>query len=244
MSKNKPQQTPKQVPKQKQPQKKSGNKGTRNLVIGMIAFVLLAGGFAAIAKNNALNKVPIPLHATRKDGQGIQFNPTAKVKVDMYEDFRCPNCRNFEAANNDYINGLVKAGKINAVYHTMNFIASDSALTAAAAGCAQDQGKFLEMHTALYRDQPASSQVPENTPYWTNATLITLGHSIGIKSPLFDKCINTGRYAKWATNVNDYATAKNITATPTVLINGKAVPQTTNYDNKAFSKLLVALGVK
>jgi protein-disulfide isomerase len=162
----------------------------------------------------------------------------------MYEDFRCPNCRNFEAVNNTYVNSLVRAGKIEAVYHPMHFIAPDSQLTAAAAACAADQGKFLEMHTALYVNQPTTAQAAENSAYWTNAQLILLGHSIGITSKTFDTCINSGKYMNWANNINDDAASKNINATPTVIVNGKTLPLATDYDNKAFTKVLTALGVK
>jgi protein-disulfide isomerase len=225
-------------------QAKQGDKFTRYLVIGMIAFVLIAGVGAALAKNNANSHVTLPSRVTKSNGYGITFNPNAKVKVDMYEDFRCPNCRNFEAVNNTYIDGLVQAGKIQAVYHPMHFIASDSQLTAAAAACASDQGKYLQMHTALYVNQPTSAQMAENSPYWTNATLILLGHSIGITSKSFDSCITGGKYLNWTNKINDDAAAKNINATPTVIVNGKTLPLATDYDAKKFTKILTDLGVK
>jgi protein-disulfide isomerase len=223
---------------------KQGDKFTRYLVIGMIAFVLIAGVGAALAKKSSDSHLTLPSQVTKANGYGITFNPTAKVRVDMYEDFRCPNCRNFEAVNNTYVDGLVQAGKIEAVYHPMHFIASDSQLTAAAAACASDAGKYLQMHTALYANQPTSAQMAENSPYWTNATLILLGHSIGITSKSFDTCINSGKYLNWTNKINDDAAAKNINATPTVIVNGKTLPLATDYDAKAFTKVLTDLGVK
>ena len=224
--------------------KKQGDKFTRYLVIGMILFVVIAGFGAALAKNHTNSHVALPSAVSKSDGYGIQINPTAKVKVDMYEDFRCPNCRNFEAQNNTYIDGLVRAGKIDAVYHPMSFIAPDSILTAAASACASDQGKFLEMHTALYVNQPTTAQSAENSAYWTNAQLILLGHSVGIASKTFDTCINSGKYINWTRNIEADAAAKNINATPTVLVNGKTLPLATDYNAQAFTKVLTDLGVK
>ena len=100
------------------------------------------------------------------------------------------------------------------------------------------------MHTALYVNQPTTAQAAENSAYWTNAQLILLGHSIGITSKAFDTCINSGKYMNWANNINDDAASKNINATPTVIVNGKTLPLATDYDNKAFTKVLTALGVK
>ena len=224
--------------------KKQGDKFTRNLVIGMVAFVLVAGLGAAFAKSNSNSHVALPSAVSKANGYGITFNPTAKVKIDMYEDFRCPNCRNFEAVNNSYIDGLVRAGKIQAVYHPMHFLASDSRLTAAAAACAADQSKYLEFHTALYVNQPSAQQMAENSPYWTNPQLILLGNSIGITAKSFDACINGGKYLNWTNNINDDAQKKNINSTPTVIVNGKTLPLATDYSAKAFKKVLTDLGVK
>ena len=224
--------------------KKQGDKFTRNLVIGMVAFVLVAGLGAAFAKSNSNSHVALPSKVSKANGYGITFNPTAKVKVEMYEDFRCPNCRNFEAVNNSYIDGLVRAGKIQAVYHPMHFLASDSRLTAAAAACAADQSKYLEFHTALYVNQPSSQQMAENSPYWSNPQLILLGNSIGITAKSFDTCINSGKYLNWTNSINDDAQKRNINATPTVIVNGKTLSLATDYSAKAFKKVLTDLGVK
>ena len=224
--------------------KKPRDNSTRYLVIGMILFVVIAGFGAAIAKNHSNSHVALPSAVAKSDGYGIQFNATAKVKVDMWEDFRCPNCRNFEAQNNTYINGLVRAGKIDAVYHPMSFIAPDSILTAAAAACASDQGKFLEMHTALYVNQPTDAQMAENSAYWTNAQLILLGNSVGITSPAFATCINSGKYINWTRNIEADAASKNVNATPTVIVNGKTIPLATDYNAQAFAKVFTSLGIK
>lgn len=224
--------------------KKKGDKFTRNLVIGMVAFVLVAGLGAAFAKSNSNSHLALPSSVSKANGYGITFNPTAKVKVDMFEDFRCPNCRNFEAVNNSYLDGLVRAGKIQAVYHPMHFLASDSRLTAAAAACAADQSKYLEFHTALYVNQPSSQQMAENSPYWSNPQLILLGNSIGITAKSFDTCINSGKYLNWTNSINDDAQKRNINATPTVIVNGKTLSLATDYSAKAFKKVLTDLGVK
>ncbi|MEJ0014769.1 MAG: thioredoxin domain-containing protein [Actinomycetota bacterium] len=224
--------------------KKSRDNSTRYLVIGMIVFVVVAGIGATLAKNHSNSHVALPSLVSKTDGYGIAFNPTAKVKVDMWEDFRCPNCRNFEAQNNTYVDNLVREGKINAVYHPMSFIAPDSILTAAAAACAGDQGKFLEMHTALYVNQPTDAQSAENSAYWTNAQLILLGNSIGITSKTFATCINSGKYINWTRNIEADAASKNINATPTVVVNGKTLPLATDYDAAAFAKVFTNLGIK
>lgn len=214
--------------------------GTRNLVLAMVILVIVVGAVTAVVKSRTNTGASLPSSVSSSNGYGIEFNKSAKVKVDFFEDFQCPHCRDFEAVNNTYVNSLVKAGKIDAVYHPMSFIGNESIVTANAAACASDEGKFLEMHTALYQNQPQT----ENSGYWTNAHLIQLGHSIGITSAKYDSCVNNGTYLDWVKNVENGAAAKNINSTPTVLINGKAIAQADYLDPAAFTAAFTAAGVK
>ena len=226
--------------KEKQSKLAGKDNGTRNIVIGMIALVILVGAVTAISKNRTNSHATMPSAVSTSDGYGIEFNKSAPVKVDFYEDFQCPHCRDFEAVNNTYIDGLVTAGKIHAVFHPMTFIGPESILTAAAAACASDQGKFIQMHTVLYQNQAAT----ENSGVWTNAKLILLGQTLGITSSSYSKCINDGQYLNWTKNVENYAGTQNINSTPTVLINGKAIAQSAYLDPAAFTAAFKAAGVK
>jgi protein-disulfide isomerase len=217
-----------------------GDKTTRNLVVGMILLVVVAGAGAALASNHAVKNASKPSAVEASDGDGIGFNPNAPVKVDLYEDFQCPHCRDFEAVNSDYINKLITDRKIHAVFHPMSFIGNESVLTAAASACASDQGKFLQMRTALFANQ----SVNENSGIWSNTKLIVLGHSLGIASTKYDECINNGQYLNWTKNVLDYAGKANINSTPTVLINGKTIAQNTYLNAAAFQSAFAAAGVK
>jgi len=214
--------------------------GTRNIVIGMVLLVIVVGAITAVAKNHANSGASAPSAVAASDGYGIEFNKTAPVKVDIYEDFQCPHCRDFEALNNQYVNNLITTGKIHAVFHPMSFIGPESVLTAAAAACASDQGKFLEMHKALYQQQPAT----ENSGAWTNATLIKLGQSIGINAPSFSQCVNSGKYFNWTKNIEDAAASANVNSTPTLLLNGKPLPQSDYLDPVAFQAAFAAAGAK
>jgi protein-disulfide isomerase len=225
--------------KKKKSKLEGKDNGTRNLVIGMVLLVIVVGALTAVVKNRTNSGATMPSAVSASNGYGIEFNKSAKVRVDFYEDFQCPHCQEFEAVNNSYVNGLVRAGKIHAVYHPMSFIGPESVLTANAAACASDQGKFLEMHTALYQDQPAS----ENSGSWTNAKLVQLGQSLGISSPKYASCVNSGTYLGWVKNIEADAAAKNVNSTPTVMINGKLLAQADYLDPAAFAAAFKAAGV-
>jgi len=212
----------------------------RKIAIGMILFVVLVGVVFSISSNRTNSKVAIPSSVSASDGYGIVFNKTANVQVDIWEDFQCPNCRNFESVAGNYLNDLVRAGKVKAVFHPMSFIGPESVLAAAAAACTADSGKFLNMHAALYNNQPAH----ENSGAWTNSVLKVLAIGAGDTSKGVASCIDSGKYINWTKNVEADAAKKNVNATPTMFINGKQLIQSHYLDLAALKNDFAVVGVK
>ena len=212
----------------------------RNIAIGMVIFVVLVGVLFSFLSNKTNSKVSIPASVSATDGYGIVFNKDAKVKVDIWEDFQCPHCKEFESVSGDYINGLIRDGKIRAVFHPMTFIGPESILAAAAAACTADSGKFLNMHAALYNNQPAT----ENSGAWTNATLKLLAITAGDTSKATGSCIDAGKYTNWTQNVEADAAKKNVNSTPTMFINGAKLNQAHYLDLAALKADFAAAGVK
>jgi len=223
----------------KKPLKKADTTN-RNIAIGMILFVVLVGVIFSVVSNRSNSHVAIPSSVSAADGYGVVVNKDAKVRVDLWEDFQCPNCRNFEGVAGNYITDLVRAGKIKAVYHPMTFIGPESILAAAAAACAADDGKFLDMHAALYNNQPAH----ENSGAWTNSVLKLLAIGAGDTSKSVSTCIDSGKYINWTKNVEADAAKQNVNATPTMFINGKQLIQSHYLDLVALKADFAAVGVK
>jgi protein-disulfide isomerase len=226
----------------------SSDKGTRNLVIGMVIFIVLVGVIFSFISNKSSTSAAFPASVSESDGYGIVLNPEATPKVDIYIDYQCPVCKNFEIINGGYIAELVTAKKIKMVVHPMTFIGVESILAANAAACAADEGKFLDMNLALFQNQPAV----EGSGMWTGDFMKRLGNSIGIKSEKFEKCVTDGDYVDWTKNVTQASGDADVNGTPTVFINGKEIyRKKTNNDPKdeymdpvQFKAALAAAGVK
>ncbi len=228
-------------PKVSKPKNSGGDKGLRNLVVGMLIFVLVVSAALVITKKKSITAASTPSSVTSADGWGIVFNKTAKPQIDIWEDFQCPVCQRFEAVNSDYINGIIRAGKAKVVFHPMSFIGNESLAAANAAACANDQGKFLEMHTLLYQNQSAT----ENSGKITTDFLTQIGKVAGITNTSYDECVVKGKYVMWTKNIEGDASGKNINSTPTVFVNGKELDRKTQYmDAAAFKKALADAGVK
>jgi protein-disulfide isomerase len=193
----------------------SGDKGTRNLVIVMVAFIVTVGVIFSIISNRADSNFDIPAAVSASDGYGIVLNPEATPKIDVYVDYQCPACRTFELINGGYLNEVIAQKKAKVVFHPMTFIGPESILAANAAACSADENKFVDMNLALFQNQPAG----ENTGKWSNASLIAIGNSV-----------ESGK--------------ANVNSTPTVLVNGKPLDRNTEYaDPSKFREALAAAGV-
>jgi protein-disulfide isomerase len=151
---------------------------------------------------------------------------TAKVKLTVYEDFRCSACKSFETTYAPAYKQLVQAGTLQVLIHPVTLIDANTNGTGSlrsgnAAACAQAAGKFQDYHDLLYTNQPAES----TDSYASNTTLITLAKQVtGLDSATFESCVNSGKYDDWTKQ--NYADLEKVTgnkpSTPTIYANGKA----------------------
>lgn len=219
----------------------SGDKGTRNLVIIMVSFIVIVGVVFSIISNRSNSTAQVPAAVSEAEGYGIVLNPSATPKIDVYIDYQCPACRAFEIINGGYLNEVIAQNKAKVVYHPMTFIGPESILAANAAACAADENKFVDMNLALFQNQGGS----ENSGRWQGDAMLAIGESIGIKSESFKQCVREGNYVKWTRNVTDASASKNVNSTPTIRINGKDLDRNTEYgDPVKFKAALAAGGVK
>jgi protein-disulfide isomerase len=204
----------------------------------MVVLVVAVTVGVSLSSNKAKESAAVPSSVDKAEGYGIVFNKgLADVpKIDIWEDFQCPVCRDFEVVNNKQIREWIEAKKVTAVFHPLSFIGAESAYMANAAACSADEGKFLQYHEALYANQAEA----ENSGKWNATTLIALGANLKITSKSFTDCVKNGKYQDWVTNVANDGASKNVDSTPTVFINGKEMErlQKNYFDAGTFEKLV------
>jgi protein-disulfide isomerase len=198
--------------------------------VGVVAVLLIAGliGWAVLAgqEKDTAGSVVVPPTAT---DNGTAFaRGEGPVTIDIYEDFMCPICHEFEDSAGPTITKLVDAKKVTVRYHPISILdrASNgteySTRSAGAAAAAAAGGKFYEYHEVLFANQPE-----ENSDGLDNAKLIELGKSVGLTSQAFADAVTNGTYQGWATDVTDKASAAGVTGTPTIKVNGKVLEDRT-----------------
>jgi protein-disulfide isomerase len=159
---------------------------------------------------------------TAPDAEGIVIG-SGPARVDLFIDFLCPFCRQFEEASGAVLQTIAAAGMGSLVYHPLGFLdrlstTRYSTRAAAASGCASDRRKFAEYKDVLFADQPE-----EGGPGLSDEQLAELGLALGL-DPGFARCIGEGRYLEWAEYVTARALERGVSGTPSVFVDGIPVP--------------------
>jgi protein-disulfide isomerase len=159
-----------------------------------------------------------------RNGDGSVTMAKAGVNVpllEIFEDFQCPICKEFENASGGTIKRLAAEGKVKAVYRPFQLfqeepLSSNSRRAANAALCAP-AGKWVSYHDALYKFQP-----PEGKKGFSNKDLVAWAGDLGITGPTFGPCVNDAQKSGQVDQMTQYATGqRKVTGTPTVYLNGQ-----------------------
>ncbi|GGJ62214.1 DsbA family protein [Deinococcus aquiradiocola] len=198
----------------------NANSSNRNiLLIGTVIAVVLIGLVVfAVRPGGSANTKSFNL-----DGQPMLGQASAKVTMVVFEDFKCPNCKNFEATimptlQSKYIDtGKAKLYKIN-----FPFIGPDSTTAAEAAECVYLQkgdAGYNQYATLLFR-----AQKDENTQWATKPVLEDLGTYVdGLDAAKFKDCLDNDRTKPQVDADNAQATKAGVNATPSVFVNGQLI---------------------
>jgi protein-disulfide isomerase len=204
---------------------------TRTIWISVIGvLVLIVAGVVGwgLLRSQTPDSFVSPAGVTDDGGSksGLAVAGGGPATVEVYLDFLCPACRNFESTTTPTINQMIADNKIRLVWHPLGFLDSQtnptgySSRAANAAACAADAGKLKEYGEALFANQPA-----EGSAGLSDDRLIDLGGPVGLNAPSFAACVRDMKYKDWVSNVNNKAAQRGLFQTPTVYVNGKEIQQ-------------------
>ena len=117
---------------------------------------------------------------------------------------------------------LAQQGKIQFTFVPLSFLGQESVTAAEAGMCALDQGKFWQMHDAIYQ---ASDTPAEDTGKYSKANLTILAQGIsGLDMTKFNTCLNTDADLAKVNQVMTVTQNSGLQiGTPQFFVNGKAV---------------------
>jgi protein-disulfide isomerase len=126
-------------------------------------------------------------------------DPNAPIQIVEYSDFQCPFCeRFFNETEPLLVEYFIKTGKVYFTYRSAgNFVSdnlggarTESQDAAAAAYCAADQGKFWQMHAAIF----ANNLDVENKGALSSRRLAAMAEAVGLDMTAYNDCYNSGKY--------------------------------------------------
>lgn len=222
----------------------SSNSNRTQLIIGGVAVVVIVAivvlGLVLNKKNNAVQGAGYgsSTASTAKVSGGVisvgNKNPTKSI--DVYEDFLCPICGEFESQYGQQIAQFADQGKLQVNIHMVNILDNGSAskdyssraaaaLLAVATEAGNKPGLVLKFHSALY--DPANQPKEGGTTDLTNAQLAALAEKAGATASV-GASITSGKYlaqakANATTFEGQMQKATGTVGTPTVLNDGKPV---------------------
>jgi protein-disulfide isomerase len=198
----------------------------RTIAVAVGAAVLVAIALVVvivIQSNRTATSANAAVPGNTVDGGNVIVvgSADAPVTVDLYEDFQCPNCKNFEDQTGKTLAQLVADGTVQAHYHGMAFLdtsANDDystrALNAAAAVVdTAGPDAYQKFHDLLFANQP-----PETGSGLTDDQLVEYATQAGASG--VEQDIRDLTYGDWVAQVTDQASKDGVTGTPTVIVDG------------------------
>lgn len=158
---------------------------------------------------------------------------SAPKTIDVFEDFMCPFCHQFEQQSGAAISRAVDDGQLRVRYHMLTFLnpmshsgdySSRAAGAAQCVGAAESKDVFLKFHTALFEKQPEE----HGSSDLSNADIAKVAAEQGA-SAATQKCIADGAKVATANSAAQQSLTQLAKAlggqasTPTVLLAGDPV---------------------
>lgn len=157
-----------------------------------------------------------PLRATVGTRGPSRGPSTAPVTIVEFADFQCPFCRQMEPVLQQALKRYPDTVRLVFRNFPLTEIHPEAMHAAQAAVCADEQGKFWELHDALFAD---------NSDLSIPGLRVTVGR-IGIDSHQFEECVQSHRADGVIQQDMLEATGLALAGTPALFVNGRLIPGT------------------
>lgn len=221
----------------------------RALVVWILVGVVVVGLFAAlvayIVRQGNVDEITgegqlTPTVASENEGFGVaasgvvgQDLDESRVRLDIYLDFMCPICGQFEELRGDEIDALRADGSADVYYHPIAILDSYSqgtsystrAASAAVLVAEEAPDSFLSFVEAMFVNQPE-----ENSTGLTNAEIQDIARTAGVPDAVVAKIPDLA-YTSWVRSATEQSSIDGVGGTPTLALNGEIQDPQSNEDD-------------
>ena len=180
-----------------------------------------------------------------------EANPPGVVDIQIFVDYLCPICAEFEEVNGPLIRTLVESGAATVEYRPVAIRTNMSAGTqyslraANAAACVANYSpdSFFAVNEAFFIAQPE-----EGSAGLDDAQLLSIVNAAGATGPIED-CIAERTFRSWVQAATDRAVngplairdaeIESIQGTPTILVNGQMFEYRYPFEQSEFSQFVL-----
>ena len=173
----------------------------------------------------------VPIERAQVTGR-VEGDPSAPVRIIVFEDFQCPFCKLFTDDRAPLIVAdFVETGIASVEFHHMAFLGPESTAAAAASECANDQNRFWDYHDLLFLRQGR-----ENAGVFSTGNLKDFARELqaqfsDFNLDEFDQCIDSERNQLLVEEATDEAGSLGVRSTPTLWINGQLMGNPSDYES-------------
>ena len=178
------------------------------LIVGTCAYLVWDVYSRSIPK--VVAETPVPKQPLSLDNAPALGSRSARVGLVLFSDFQCPFCRRFATEiipelRREYI----EPGHVLLAFRhfPLSSLHKDAERLAASAACAQQHGKFWEMHDAIFLK-------PKEV---THENVLEYAEGIGIEPGTLDSCVQTTGLAQVRAEV-ELATNLQFKSTPILAV--------------------------
>jgi len=209
--------------------KSSSSKSSFPAIIAVVGVVGVAAlGYVMSRPRQTITLDPSTLPSVAAAGI-LKGNPNAPVQVIEFADFECPACGNFATVTGpDVMQRLVATGEVALRFYDLPLEIHPNAVPAHnAAHCANEQGKFWEMHDLLF-----AGQFDWNGQATRNPKRVFEGYvkQLGLDAAKWNDCYDTGRMLPQIMANRNEANRMRVRSTPSFVIGGQLVEGSITYD--------------
>lgn len=196
--------------------------GMKGFYLALAAVAIIGAGILVYQITKPAVSIPANVAVLPADTAGFRGyvlgSDSAPVEIVEYGDYQCPGCANFDIVTlPDVKERLVATGKARFVYRDfpLDRIHPHARLAAHAAACADEQGKYWQMHDLLFQGQPDWSS--------GNAERIIRGYAqaASLDMARYSECMESARYAGRIQASYEEGVALGVGGTPQFLIGGR-----------------------
>jgi protein-disulfide isomerase len=227
--------------KKVQPNVVRGARGKRDrrgffLALGAVA-VAGVGGISWAMQRARAGAAPVtvptpaalPAGAARPEGY-VLGSASAPVEIVEYADFECPGCGQFATVTEPDVRArLVNTGRARFRFYDFQVTQGhrNSPAASLAAACANDQGKFWELHDRLFAGQDEWNSLATDDP---KSVFAGYAQAAGVDMARWNQCYDGRTHVQRLAQHGQEAERAQVRSTPTVVVGNQMLQGPPTFD--------------